>query len=230
MYGGKRRYLRRMIRRYTVLVFLSIAAIAVIAGVWSCVVVRYALPPYLVAVPVVLAAVPVYFSWRRRGYRFGIRGEEAVVTALSVLDDRHRVFNALVLPGARGDIDHVVVGPGGVFALETKNYSGDFTCYEDRWTRCRNGTREVMAQSPSRQAIDNARRLGAFLRKCGIDVSVDPVVVLANRNARIRCEHPVVPVVMRRALVSHLTSPKQRLSGAEIRAISEAVRKGARME
>ena len=230
MYGGKRRYLRRMVRRYTVLVFISIAAIAVIAGVWSCIIVQYALSPFLVVVPLVLAAVPVYFTWRRRGYQYGIRGEEAVVDALSMLDDRHRVFNDLVLPGARGDIDHVVVGPGGVFALETKNYSGDITCFEDRWTRCRNGTWEVTVHSPSRQAIDNARRLDAFLRQCGIAVKVDPVVVLANRNARIRCENPVVPVVMRRALASHLTSRKSRLSDAEIRAISDFVRKGARME
>lgn len=216
-----------MMRRYTLLALLSTAILAVIAALWASVVMVRPLPSYLVAAPVVLAAVPMYFSWRRWGYRYGIWGEEAVTMALSALDDRYRVFNDVVLPGARGDIDHVVVGPGGIFALETKNYAGEITCFEDRWTRCRNGTWEVMRQSPTRQAIQNARRLDAFLRACGVPVKADPLVVLANKNARIRCENPLVPVVGRRELASCLSSRKRRLSDADIRVISDFLRKNA---
>jgi len=230
MYGGKRRYLRRMVRWYTVLILLSTAAIAVIAGLWACTVMVRALPPYLVAAPVMLAVVPVYFSWRRRGYRYGIWGEEAVSSALSALDNRHRVFNDLVLPGARGDIDHVVVGPGGVFVLETKNYAGEITCTGNRWARCRNGTWEVLQRSPSRQVSDNARRLDAFLGGCAVAVKADPVVVLASRNARIRCEDPAVPVVERRTIASYLGSRHSRLSGKEIRIISEYIQNSAGLE
>jgi hypothetical protein len=230
MYGGKRRYLRRMMRRYTVLVFLSTAMLAVIAGLWSCAVMARTLPPYLLAVPVFLVAVPMYFSWRRWGYRYGIWGEEAAESALSTLDNRHRVFNALVLPGAHGDIDHVVVGPGGVFVLETKNYAGEITCFEDRWMRRRNRKWEVIKHSPSRQAIGNARRLDAFLKECTAAVKVDPVVVLANRNARIRCENPAVPIVRRRALASYIESQQCVLSGKDIRIICEHIHKRARVE
>ena len=229
IYGGKRRYLHRMMRRYTVLVLLSTAVIVAIAVLWSRVAMVCTLPPCLLAVPVVLAVVPMYFSWRRWGYRYGIWGEEAVARTLSALDNRHRVFNDVVLPGGRGDIDHVVVGPGGVLALDTKNYAGEITCCEDRWTRCRNGTWEVMAHSPSRQAIDNARRLEAFFRQCNVAVEVDPVVVLANRNAHIRCEHPAVPVVARRELAAYIGARPAWLSGRDIRRISDLIRKEACM-
>jgi hypothetical protein len=229
MYGGNRRYLRRMMRRYTILALLSTAALAVIAGIWLWVVIVRTLPLWLVGGPLPLAAVPVYFSWRRRGYRYGIRGEEAVSKALSALGNRHRVFNGLTLPGVRGDIDHVVVGPGGVFALETKNYAGEITCAGDRWARRRNGKWEEMERSPGKQATDNARRLTVFLEGCRVTVKVNPVVVLAGRNVRIRARSPAVPVVERREIASYLAAQQDRLSAAEIRIISKYILDAARV-
>jgi len=229
MYGGKRRYLRRMARRYTALALVSCGFVAVLAAVCLIAILAHDLPPALLAAPVLLAAVPGYFFRRRRGYRYGIRGEEAVARALAALDDRHRVFSSLVLPGARGDIDHVVVGPGGVWVLETKNYAGDIACTGDRWARRRNGEWKAMERSPGRQAIDNARRLASFLEGCAVAVPVEPVVVLANSNARIRCKDPAVPVVMRGELASSLSVRKPRLNAKDIRLIAEFIRKSARL-
>lgn len=230
MYGGKRRYLRRMALRYTVLALVSCGFVAALGGVCLLAIMAHDLPPALLAAPVLMAAVPGYFFRRRGGYRYGIRGEEAVARALSALDDRHRVFSSLVLPGARGDIDHVVVGPGGVCVLETKNYAGEITCTGDRWARRRDGAWKAMERSPGRQAIDNARRLASVLEGCSVAVPVDPVVVLASSNARVRCEDPAVPVVMRGELASFFSSRKSRLTAKDIRLIADFIRRSARLE
>jgi hypothetical protein len=60
-----------------------------------------------------------------RRWRFGLRGEQAVAEKLSrgeVAAAGYRVFHDLPAEsrGKKFNIDHVVVGPGGVFVLETK--------------------------------------------------------------------------------------------------------------
>jgi len=58
-------------------------------------------------------------------YRFGLRGEQAVAEALadsSVTTSGYVAFHDLPGDGA-WNIDHVVIGPGGIFVLETKTRS-----------------------------------------------------------------------------------------------------------
>lgn len=58
-----------------------------------------------------------------RSYRLGLLGEQAVGEQLqSLAIQGYRIFHDV--PGnAHWNIDHVAVGPGGVFAIETKGYS-----------------------------------------------------------------------------------------------------------
>ncbi len=51
-------------------------------------------------------------------------GEELTSDSLSNLPDTYSVFHDLTHPSIGGNIDHIVVGPTGVFALETKNWKG----------------------------------------------------------------------------------------------------------
>jgi len=55
-------------------------------------------------------------------YYGGAVGERDVGRVLSRLPFGFHVFNGIRFPS--GDVDHVVVGPTGVFSIETKNYSG----------------------------------------------------------------------------------------------------------
>lgn len=59
-------------------------------------------------------------------YEKGAVGERATADALAGLDSQDWVvMHDLAWPGrARANIDHVVVGPPGVFAIDTKNWSG----------------------------------------------------------------------------------------------------------
>ena len=63
----------------------------------------------------------------RRTARFfvGARGEERVSGILKELPDRYHVFNDFEAGGVH--VDHVVVGPAGVFAVETKYWRGRVT-------------------------------------------------------------------------------------------------------
>ena len=55
----------------------------------------------------------------------GAEGEVAVARALAALPEGWIVLHDLAWPGRqRANLDHVVVGPGGVFVVDAKNWSG----------------------------------------------------------------------------------------------------------
>lgn len=78
----------------------------------------------------------LYVGWELGGdihsltWRWGQFGEEETEDALKALDHRWRVIHDL--PRGRRNWDHVVVGPAGVFLLETKNYRAAAVVKNDR--------------------------------------------------------------------------------------------------
>ena len=54
----------------------------------------------------------------------GALGEIAVGRILATLPADWTVFHALPIGKKGADIDHVVIGPGGIFTINTKNHSG----------------------------------------------------------------------------------------------------------
>lgn len=56
-------------------------------------------------------------------WRVGAEGERRTGNALDPLPSGFHVLHDLRMPGSRANIDHVVVGPTGVFTIETKNYA-----------------------------------------------------------------------------------------------------------
>lgn len=71
---------------------------------------------------------PEAMAWAR-----GAEGERAVARWLEPLEAQGYVaLHGRRIPGQRGDIDHLVVGPTGVFVIETKNWSGKVEVIADR--------------------------------------------------------------------------------------------------
>jgi len=64
-------------------------------------------------------------------HRAGLEGQRLLPQYLASLDNQFCLINGVQLPGMRGDIDHVLVGPPGVFALETKHHRGQIICNGD---------------------------------------------------------------------------------------------------
>jgi hypothetical protein len=63
-----------------------------------------------------------HYERERKNWRKGAAGECMVADVLAALSDDYSVINDVTT--ASGNLDHIVVGPTGVFALETKNYRG----------------------------------------------------------------------------------------------------------
>jgi Nuclease-related domain len=61
---------------------------------------------------------PEAVAWRR-----GATGEQRTARLLSQLE-RHgwAILHDLAVPGSRANIDHLVIGPGGVFVIDSKQY------------------------------------------------------------------------------------------------------------
>ena len=95
--------------------------------------------------------------------QIGGDAEEWTADELAKLDDRTwRVYHDV--PLKYGNIDHVVVGPGRVYAVETK------------WSGARGETRFL--KGGARQASDNAEELQEFLAARGCHRDVLPLLVV----------------------------------------------------
>jgi hypothetical protein len=122
----------------------------------------------------------VYIASGTHGRHLGKMGEEC--TADAVLGWRRRrrgweLINGLYFKG-HGDVDHVLVGPGGVFAFESKWTS--HPCAVDA-----HGITGVVGREPVCQARIGAQKIEGLLRygKDRLDVSVHPVVALWGPGA-----------------------------------------------
>ena len=118
----------------------------------------------------------------------GVRAEQSVARALRrLLRARPYFYVVNALPLGRGDIDHIVVGPTGVFAIETKGYTGKITIADGALAR--NGFHPD--RDPLRQARRAAVTVCERLQRDGFLVRrVQPVLCLPyadlDRPQRVR--------------------------------------------
>ncbi len=110
----------------------------------------------------------------------GLMGERATAEAVSRRRMRRlgwHVVSGLFFDG-HGDVDHVLVGPGGVFAVESKWTSSP-------WTVTELGIDGPLGRDPVAQARDGARKVESMLRfgKERFDIRVQPLVVLWGPGA-----------------------------------------------
>ncbi len=127
----------------------------------------------------VTSVVSVAWLWRkglRRVESFfrGARGEERVANLLGALPAPYHVFHDFVA-GAH-HVDHVVAGPAGVFAVETKNWSRAVTVADGHLLV----GGELPSRPPLAQAVKEAEAVKAALRRAGWEGDVTPVVCFAS--------------------------------------------------
>ena len=153
------------------------------------------------------------FYWRQyKTYKLGYEGEKHGTEHLkSALPDEYCLINDVKLPPYdRGNIDHIVLSPSGIFAIETKNHRGRITCYGDEWiARYRGKNRGASERqlnftlgSPSAQARNNAFGVKKIIDSLeplkSKKIWVQGVVVFPNKYAELKIyEHPDRVKVMR---------------------------------
>jgi hypothetical protein len=136
-----------------------------------------------------------FFLRQYHFWRAGIEGEQKIVVALIPLDDSYFLINDIKLPSSRGNIDHILLSPKGIFVIETKNYSGGVRCYGDAWYVGSGGWAKPIG-SVSKQAKRNAYELSSFLeRTTGFKIYVNPICVFVNPSLELAIFEPAVPIL-----------------------------------
>jgi hypothetical protein len=106
---------------------------------------------------------PVLDKWakERIAYLRGGQGEALVAWLLKDLEDDWHVFNNVKLE-SEWDIDHIVIGPGGVWCISTKSHRGLFRIDERGELTYNNQPCNWLADV-TRQAMSLKQRLAALL-------------------------------------------------------------------
>ncbi|OMH23908.1 hypothetical protein BKD30_10475 [Tersicoccus phoenicis] len=160
-----------------------------------------------------------------RAWRIGADGEEAVAAQLTGLGGDWRVLHAVRVGERDSDIDHVVIGPAGVFTINAKHHP-----HASVWiggdTFMVNGRRVPYV----RNSRHEARRAGRLLtEQVGFPVTaVGVIAVMGARKGFTVKQQPAdgsVVVVQRRRVSEHLLMLPSRLSPREIAAIYQAARR-----
>jgi hypothetical protein len=159
-----------------------------------------------------LAAAPVQSAAARlvgaktdeRAYRIGADGEEQTAVALKKLGPGWRVLHAVPVGDRGSDIDHVVIGPGGVFTINAKHRPQARVWVRGDTFKV-NDFAEPYVRNSRHEAARAARLLSAA---AGFDVEVRGVIVVLGAQSCSIEQQPAdgaVSVVRRKQLVAHLT-------------------------
>ncbi len=165
----------------------------------------------------------LFYQRKYRIYKGGSKGEQDVIKTLNRnLNDDYYLINEVYL-GRGGDVDHIVLGPTGVFVLETKNWSGKILCDGDNWQR---PGKHPMG-SPSLQVKRNTQKIkhlidsSPVLRENG--VWVEGIVVFTNQYSSLNISNPTVTILKLQQLPSHITSQKNMLTPEQIQQIAKQI-------
>jgi hypothetical protein len=176
-------------------------------------------------------------STLRAQLRAGLRGQRRLVEILSPLDDSYYLVNNLKLPDRADDIDHLLVGPNGIFALETKNHRGRIYWQDDQWYQAKISRRgrpqpKREMRDPTRQLKRNIDHLRSCINHTDPDLArrtrlwIEGVVIFTHPAVSIDIPPQVqetlpFPAFHARELPAFIQEhkPRRHLSAAEVRHI-----------
>ncbi len=162
----------------------------------------------------------------------GMLGERLVEEQLDeIRKSGFDVFHDFVLKDERGteNIDHIIVGPSGIFTLETKNWSAKGVPQDDRITF----DGEVLKIGSHRQAdkvLKQPRRQAAKLQSILQPVTQEPLWVVPilcfwDRYVQLTRFNPTgLQVVNQRGISSFILAREQKYSPETVRKISAKLR------
>lgn len=157
---------------------------------------------------------PENLSWYK-----GALGEIAVGGILKSLGPEWTVLHAVPVGAGTSDIDHVLIGPAGIFTINTKNHAG-----QPIWV----GGQVLMVAGKKQRHIYNAsyeatragnllsKRSGQVVRATGVIVLVSP------KRLNIKQRPSSVVVITDRQLLRWLSHLPQVLSAREMVAVRAA--------
>jgi hypothetical protein len=160
-----------------------------------------------------------------RRWRIGADGEEAVGAELAGLNQRWRVLHAVPIGDRGTDVDHVVIGPPGVFIVNTKHHP-TASVWVGGWTFIVNGQRldyTVKSRNESRWATSLLKAASPS----PTTVAVTGVIALVGVRGglTIKSQPKGVHVTARRDIRAWLEQQPDRLTEEQVRALFEVARR-----
>ncbi|MGA3289111.1 MAG: nuclease-related domain-containing protein [Candidatus Bathyarchaeia archaeon] len=231
--NGSSSYLKNQVRKNLAKAVLSIVLFSLILFTLSLRVLFTQSLSIFEAAGLLVSLAPLaafYFYLRKyRIYNAGWEGEKQVAKLLSnKLSDDYLLINDLYLHNGGGDIDHIILGPTGIFVLETKNWSGDITCNGDEWQRPGKGN---FKGSPSLQVKRNAAKIKNLIDSSqafrSLGIWVEGIVVFTNNHATFHLNNPTVLILKLPQLPNHITAHvnSSRYSRQQLEAIGKEILK-----
>jgi hypothetical protein len=172
-------------------------------------------------------------SGEEQASRAGKRAEDEVAAELGErLDDEWLLFRGY--RNGKGEIDQVLVGPGGMVAVEVKNVNATVTIDGDVWDAVKIGNygevfdrpplMDARGRTPSVQLNEAADALAGFLERRGQLVDVERVVLMMHPKARV-AQHSRPTVVVGTSVDAVLGRFGGRLGQARRAEIEQLIRR-----
>jgi hypothetical protein len=129
-----------------------------------------------------------------RAWRIGADGEEAVALRLLRLGVDWKILHAIPVGHENSDIDHVVIGPGGVYTINAKHHP-DSQIWVGGDTFLVNGHKQLYVKNSRFEAKRAAELLG---RAVGFPVPVIALIVIvgAHKGMIIKAQPPGGDVII----------------------------------
>ena len=157
-----------------------------------------------------------------RAWRVGAKGEQLVAAQLERLGPSWHVLHSITLSETGTDLDHLVIGPGGVFSVNTKNHP-NHKVWVAKDTFMVNGQRQTYVRASRGEGRKVSRILSTA---CGFEVAARPVIAVVNAMDLVVKEQPGdVRVCSRRRIVEWLKTQPTVLGLAEVEAIYSVARR-----
>jgi hypothetical protein len=242
--GGRycRQQARRTERAILILGCVAIGLLAWISGFAcsSAFRTRAPLVSFLTTTAALAAAVITYFTFNRRldilakqrdNLRKGETGEISIANLLTELPHSYFVINGLTIDEA--DIDHIVVGPTGLFAIDTKAWTGTVTA-DCKGELIKNGapTDKPEVNNFHRRVIDLRKSIKALSPKTDFYVKALFVFTCAYVQARWGTTQNVY-CMPQEQLIDHILNNKPRdgtISRSDTKKIARAIKALAYMD
>ncbi len=170
--------------------------------------------------------------------RHGIEGEIATTAALKCLPGRFFVCPDVTIQNGKhkAQMDHVVVGPNGIFVVETKNHKGvirgdDSDVAILQKNKAASGAKYARRfYSPIKQVQTHARVITRLLKRNGYSAAAQGIVYFSHPKAKVRVHSDEVPIFSarrrgKRKLLRYIKRTKlnRRLTAHECKIIAQLI-------
>lgn len=154
-----------------------------------------------------------------RPWYWGALGERAVGRTLASLGPEWTVLHAVPVGEKSSDIDHVVIGPTGVFTINAKRHAGQ-NVWAAKGTFLVAGTRYPYVRNSEHEAVRAGKLLSAAVRH--EVVATAGIVVVGARQVTVKEKHRTVSVLTQNQLLRWITRRPTVLSPEQVSLLSAA--------